>query len=82
MDYVMRIYENFCHIRNINFLKLKYRRLTSATTREEGMKEYQVIFYADWPGYADDFELIFDSAADLQEGLVLYMKLFLNEDWS
>ena len=76
MDYVMRIYGNECHIQKINYLNLKYRIRSTATTREERTKEYQGNHYADWCGYADDLVLFFESEADLQKGLDLLHGIF------
>ena len=76
MDYVMRIYGNECHIQKINYLNLKYRIRSTATTREERTKEYQGNHYADWCGYADDLVLFFESEADLQKGLDLLRGIF------
>ena len=77
MDYVMRVYENACNIQGIKFLKLKYRIRATATTREERMRGYQGSHFADWSGYADDLELFFVSAEDLQKGLVLLHEIFI-----
>ena len=76
MDYVMRVYENECQTQQINFLKLKYRIRSTATTREERTKGYEGDHDADWSGYADDLELFFESVDDLQKGLVLLHEIF------
>ena len=73
----MRVYEDACNIQGIKFLKLKYRIRATATTREERMRGYQGSHFADWSGYADDLELFFVSAEDLQKGLVLLHDIFI-----
>ena len=70
MDYVMRIFMDLCDKRNIRFLKLKFRIPSTATTRGERLnKTDKGALNADWAGYADDLELIFEDADNLQKGL-------------
>ena len=70
MDYVMRVFMDLCDKRGIQFLELKYRIPSTATTREERHnKTDQGDHNADWAGYADDLELIFEDAYNLQKGL-------------
>lgn len=76
MDYVMRVFDHICSEKNINFLKLKFRIRTTATTREERMRGYHGEHNADWSGYADDLELFFETLEDLQSGLEILQSVF------
>ena len=76
MDYVMRVYLKVCEDNNVQFLRLKYRIRSTATTREERANEYHGDHIVDWCGYADDLELAFESIADLEKGLKLLDETF------
>ena len=76
MDYVMRVFNELCIKKNIQFLKLKYRIRATACTREERMRGYQGQHDADWSGYADDLELFFEKLDDLQRGLEILHDIF------
>ena len=77
MDYVMRIYTNLCEQEDIRFLKLRYRIPSTATTREERYnKTDHGEHTTDWVGYADDLELIFEDADNLQKGLEILDNTF------
>ena len=76
MDYVMRVYMSICKENNVNFLKLKYRIRSTATTREECASEYRGDHTVDWSGYADNLELAFETKQDLEKGLYLLDETF------
>ena len=76
MDYVMRVFHHICSEEKVNFLKLKFRIRTTATTREERMCGYYGEHNADWSGYADDLELFFEKLEDLQEGIKILHSVF------
>ena len=76
MDYVMRVYMHICQTNNVQFLRLKYRIRSTATTREERAAGYHGDHTVDWSGYADDLELAFESISDLQKGLNLLNETF------
>ena len=76
MDYVMRVYMSLCEESNIQFLRLKYRIRSTATTREERAAGYHGQHTVDWCGYADDLELVFETLHDLEKGLNLLNETF------
>ena len=78
MDYVMRIYVQKCKEEGVKFITLKYRIRSTATPREiRDAKTYKGEYTIDWSGYADDLELYFEDAADLQKGLVILNDTFI-----
>ena len=71
MDYIMRVFLHMCINEDIQFLSLKYRIRSTASTREERMYPYSGTYTVDWLGYAYDVELFFDSQMELQRALSL-----------
>ena len=76
MDFVMRIFNEECEKSGIKFLELIYRIKSTATTRRERQQKYQGKHKVDWVGYADDVEMFFETAVDLQKALSLLDKIF------
>ena len=76
MDFVMRIFNEECEKSRIKFLELIYRIKSTATTRRERQQKYQGKHKVDWVGYADDVEMFFETAVDLQKALSLLDKIF------
>ena len=67
MDYVMRVYMQLCKNEDIKFITLKYRIRPTATNREgRNNKTYRGEYEIDWNGYADDLELYFEDATNMQ----------------
>lgn len=74
IDYVMRIFQEECISKRINFLKLKYRIPSSATTTHQRSKVgTQTI---DWNGYADDIALNFEDVKNMQRAIDLLSTTF------
>ena len=76
MDYVMRIYIDLCKAMGIGFLTFKYHIRSTACTREQKMHPCNGAHSIDWSGYADDLELFFETADDLQNALNLLHSVF------
>ena len=76
MDFVMRVFNEECEKSGIKFLELIYRIKSTATTRRERQQKYQGKHKVDWVGYADDVEMFFETAVDLQKVLSLLDKIF------
>jgi hypothetical protein len=77
MDYVMRVYMDACEKHGVQFLKLSFRVISTATNREErSAKTYRGNHTVDWSGYADDLELFFDDQKNLEKGLELLNETF------
>ena len=68
IDYVMRVFLKECVSERINFLKLKYRIPSSATTQQRSKIGTQTI---DWTGYADDIVLNFGDIENMQRAMDL-----------
>ena len=67
MDFVMRIFNEECEKSGTKFWELIYRIKSTATTRRERQQKYQGKHKVDWVGYADDVEMFFETAVDLQK---------------
>ena len=76
MDFVMRIFNEECEKSGIKFLEFIYRIKSTATTRRERQQKYQGKHKVDWVRYADDVEMFFETAVDLQKALSLLDKIF------
>ena len=77
MDYVMRIFMDNCEKNNVQFLKLNYRVISTATTREErSSKTHFGKHDVDWSGYADDLELFFEDLESMQKAIELLDETF------
>ena len=77
MDYVMRVYMQLCKNEDIKFITLKYRIRPTATIREgRNNKTYRGEYEIDWSGYADDLELYFEDATNMQRALILLNDTF------
>jgi len=69
----MRIFLAECVSKGINFLKLKYRIPSSATTQQRCKVGTQTI---DWIGYADDIVLNFEDTENMQHAMDLLSTTF------
>ena len=75
LDYVMRVFFENCKEQNIKFPKFDFR-ITDAARQNRRLRDYQGNTENRGSGYADDIELFFHTAEDLQRAVTKLESLF------
>ena len=72
----MRIFIQECDKKSIKFTKTRYTIPRTASTSDNNTLGLYGTNQLSWVGYADDIVLVFETIAQLQEGLVALNKTF------